>query len=73
MTLRELREAAGLTQEEAAAKTTTLHQTTISQLELGKVPEPRHSTLKALAAIYNVPVEDVARALAESIRDSEAA
>jgi transcriptional regulator with XRE-family HTH domain len=72
VTLRELRETKGLTQVQVA-DAGGIEQTTISQLELGKIQDPRHSTLQKLATVYDVEVQDVVAALAESIREAVAA
>lgn len=72
MNLREMREARGLSQAEVATRG-ELEQTTVSQLELGKSRDPRHSTLTKLATVYGVRVQDVVDALNESITESEAA
>ncbi len=66
MTLLALRQAAELTQEQTAS-ITRLDQSTISALELGRVTDPRHSTLKALSGAYKCRVSDVAEALAETL------
>jgi transcriptional regulator with XRE-family HTH domain len=65
MSLRALREAANLTQEQLAERT-GLHQTTISQLETGKNKDARYSTLEKLADAMNVSVEAVAAALTKN-------
>lgn len=72
MTLRELREKKGLSQAEVAARG-ELEQTTISQLELGKIRDPRYSTLRKLADVYRVRLQDVTSAFNESLREAEAA
>jgi transcriptional regulator with XRE-family HTH domain len=72
MNLRELREANKLSQLDAADRG-GIEQTTVSQLELGKVRDPRHSTLKALALAYGCSVQDVATALEHTLREAEAA
>jgi transcriptional regulator with XRE-family HTH domain len=73
MTLRELRERKGLTQAEVVALSRgELDQTTISQLELGKVRDPRHSTMQRLADAYSVRLQVIADALVETIREVEA-
>ena len=63
MTLRQMRESRTLTQEQVAAET-GLDQTTISQIENGRVRDPRYSTLVALASVYRVSVEEIASAIA---------
>lgn len=66
MTLRELRESKGLTQVELAAAA-GCEQTTISQLELGKVGDPRYSTVEALAGVLDVTPAVVAAAIREAV------
>jgi transcriptional regulator with XRE-family HTH domain len=72
MNLRALRESKHLTQDQVAERG-NINQATVSQLELGKICDPRHSTLAALAMVYGVPVQDVVDALNESIDEAEAA
>jgi transcriptional regulator with XRE-family HTH domain len=67
MTFRQLREQAGLTQYRLA-KLTSVEQTTISQIELGKVRDPRWSTISALADALNVSPASVAKAIAETAK-----
>lgn len=66
MNLKEMREQAGLTQEQLAALT-ELDQTTISQLETGKVQDPRFSTITALARAYKRTPEEIAAAIVEAV------
>lgn len=49
----QLRQEAGLTQEELAART-GLHQTAISQIERGEVVSPKVSTMRALARGFDM-------------------
>lgn len=72
MTLRELREKKKLTQAEVAERG-DVEQTTVSQLELGKIRDPRVSTLEKLAEVYDVKLQVVLDALSESVNQSEAA
>ncbi len=65
MTFRELLRSAGLTGYRLA-KLSGVEQTTISQLELGKVRDPRWSTLSALAVALNTTPGTVAKAIAET-------
>ena len=65
MTFRQLVHAAGLTGYRLA-KLSGVEQTTISQLELGKVRDPRWSTLSALALELNTTPGLVAKAIAET-------
>ena len=68
MTLRELREAAGLTQVQLSDATGgVVAQETISKLELGRVRDPNYSTTAALAKALNLSIEVVADAIAETV------
>lgn len=72
MTLRELRERKKLSQA-AVAERSGVEQTTVSQLELGKVRDPRISTLESLAGVYEVKLQVVVDAFAASVSEAEAA
>lgn len=69
MTLRALRRQVGLTQEQAAERT-TLSQEAISAIELGKVANPRIDTLQKLAGAYGVPLDDVVAAVRETVAEA---
>jgi transcriptional regulator with XRE-family HTH domain len=58
--LRELRTAAGLTQQDLAVKA-GLSMSAVAHLEGGRIPDPRLSTLKALARALGVSLDDLAR------------
>ena len=62
MNFRELRERAEISQVRLA-KDSGVEQTTISQLELGKVRDPRWSTISALAEALGTTPGVVARAI----------
>jgi transcriptional regulator with XRE-family HTH domain len=62
MNFRQLRERAGLTQYRLA-KLTGVEQATISQLELGKVRDPRWSTISVLADALDTTPAMVAKAI----------
>jgi transcriptional regulator with XRE-family HTH domain len=62
MDFRQLRVRAGITQYRLA-KVTGVEQTTISQLELGKVRDPRWSTISALAEALGTTPAIVAKAI----------
>jgi transcriptional regulator with XRE-family HTH domain len=62
MNFRQLREKAGLTQYRLA-QLSDVEQTTISQIELGKVRDPRWSTISALATVLNAAPGVVAKAI----------
>ncbi len=57
--LREMRVAAGLTQQ-ALAMQAGLSVSAVVQIESGKVPDPRVSTLKALAKALGVSIDALA-------------
>ena len=65
MTFRQLREQAGITQAQLA-KLSGVEQTTVSQLELGKVRDPRWSTISALAIVLNASPGTVAKAIEQT-------
>lgn len=65
MTFRELLQQSGLTGYRLA-KLSGVEQTTISQLELGKVRDPRWSTIAALAAALDTAPGVVAKAITET-------
>lgn len=66
MTMRTLREAAGLTPEQAA-RLTALERTTIGKIEAGQVRSPRISTLRALARTYGRSLDDIEAAVRASV------
>jgi transcriptional regulator with XRE-family HTH domain len=65
MTFRQLLQESGLTGYRLA-KLSGVEQTTISQLELGKVRDPRWSTIAALALALNTAPGTVAKAITET-------
>lgn len=65
MTLKQLRENAKLTQEQLA-DSSGVHQTTISQLETGRIKNTQYATVAALAAALATTPDVVAGAIAES-------
>jgi transcriptional regulator with XRE-family HTH domain len=67
MTFRELLREAGMTGYRLA-KRSGVEQTTISQLELGKVRDPRWSTIHALAVALDTTPGTVAKAIAQTPR-----
>lgn len=72
MTLRELRENRKLSQAEVAQRG-DMDQTTVSQIELGKIRDPRIGTLEKLADVYEVKLQVVLDAFSATIADGEAA
>lgn len=67
MTFRQLREQAGINQAQLA-KLSGVEQTTVSQLELGKVRDPRWSTIAALAVALNASPTIVAKAIEQTTK-----
>jgi transcriptional regulator with XRE-family HTH domain len=65
MSLRDMRERAGLSQDELAAKS-GLSQAQISQLERGQTRNPGVSTLMQLADALGVPLHHVIAAVVEA-------
>lgn len=65
MTLKALREKAGLTQEQLA-NASGVHQTTVSQLETGRNKNPAYSTVAALATALATTPDVVAASIAET-------
>lgn len=69
MTLKAMRDAAGLTQE-ALAAACDMRQGAISQIENGLVPNPSMDTVSKLAAALRRPVEDVIAAVRASVAEA---
>jgi transcriptional regulator with XRE-family HTH domain len=67
MNFRQLRESAGLTQLRLS-QLSDVEQTTISQIELGKVRDPRWSTISALAVALNATPAIVANAIKQTTK-----
>ena len=68
MTLRQLRESAGLTQEQLSDATGgEVSQVTISQLELGKIRNPKYSTIAGLARGLKTSSDAIAESVAETV------
>lgn len=72
MTLRELREKRKLSQAEVAERG-GMDQTTVSQIELGKIRDPRISTFEKLSDVYEVKLQVVLDAFSATVAESEAA
>lgn len=70
MTFRELREKAGFENGARLAKLAGLDQTTISQLDSGKVADPRWSTLEALAQVLDTTPAIVMRAIRQTVKEA---
>lgn len=69
MTLKAMREAAGMTQEEAAALA-SMRQSAVSALENGRVPNPTMTTVENLARAYGQTVESVIAAVRASVSEA---
>lgn len=67
MNFRQLRQQARITQYRLA-QLSGVEQTTISQIELGKVRDPRWSTISALAAALNATPAVVAKAIEQTAK-----
>lgn len=67
MNFRQLREKAGISQYRLSRES-GVEQTTISQIELGKVRDPRWSTISALAIALDTTPGTVARAIAQTAK-----
>jgi transcriptional regulator with XRE-family HTH domain len=65
MTFRDLRTRSGLTQAQLAEQA-DLEQTTISQIERGKVRNPGILTVQAIARVLKVSQDVVVRAIAKT-------
>jgi transcriptional regulator with XRE-family HTH domain len=66
MTFRELRERKGFKTGSELARTARVQQTTVSQLDYGKVTDPRYSTVEALAEALGTTPAVVMRAVRET-------
>ena len=67
MNFRQLRQHARISQYRLA-QVSGVEQTTISQIELGKVRDPRWSTISALAAALNATPGSVAKAIEQTAK-----
>jgi transcriptional regulator with XRE-family HTH domain len=70
MTFRELREKHGFRSGAQLAELTGLDQTTISQLDVGKVADPRYSTVEALAGVLGTTTGAVIRAIRQTVQEA---
>jgi transcriptional regulator with XRE-family HTH domain len=69
MTLRAMREAAGMTQEEAAGLA-SMRQSAVSALENGRISNPTITTIENLARAYGQPIESVIAAVRASVSEA---
>jgi transcriptional regulator with XRE-family HTH domain len=72
MTFRQLRMQSRLSQKRLS-QVSGVEQTTISQIELGKVRDPRWSTISALAAALNATPAVVAKAIEQTAKHKRVA
>ena len=70
MTFRELRERHGFPNGARLAKLANIDQTTVSQLDVGKVADPRYSTVEAIAEVLGVSVGVVMRAIRQTLKEA---
>jgi transcriptional regulator with XRE-family HTH domain len=70
MRFKELRERQGFASGARLAKLANVEQTTISQLDAGKVADPRYSTVEALADVLGVTTGAVMRAIRETVKEA---
>jgi predicted transcriptional regulator len=73
MTFRELREKHGFANSARLARLAGVDQTTISQLDLGKVTDPRYSTVEQIAEVLGTTPGAVIRAIRRTLKETEAA
>jgi len=71
MTFRELREKHGFQNGAQLAKLADVDQTTISQLDVGKVADPRYSTVEAIAEVLGTTPGAVMRAIRQSVKEKQ--
>jgi predicted transcriptional regulator len=68
MTFQELRERKGFTNGTALARTAWVDQKTISNLDRGRNPDPRYSTVEALSKALRVTPKVLMQAIRESAK-----
>jgi transcriptional regulator with XRE-family HTH domain len=68
MTFKELREQAGFENGARLAKLAGIDQTTISQLDAGKIANPRYGTVEALADVLGLPTGAVMKAIRHTVK-----
>jgi len=71
MTLRQLREAAGLTQEQVA-EAAKMRQGAVSNLESGRTANPTIDTIEAYAQGVGQPIDVVVAALRHTVAEAAA-
>lgn len=68
MTVRRLRERAGFDTVAALAAEAKQNESTVTKIEAGMVPDPRVSTVQALAVALGVSTDDMKKAIDGSVR-----
>jgi transcriptional regulator with XRE-family HTH domain len=68
MTFRQLRQRSGFPTATALADAADQNVSTILKIETGRVPDPRYSTITALAAALGVEPAVVKRAITATVR-----
>jgi transcriptional regulator with XRE-family HTH domain len=63
MTFKELRERQGFASAARLARFAAIEANTISQLDAGKIQNPRYATVEAIADVLDVPTAVVMRAI----------
>ena len=69
MTFRELREKHGFSNGAHLAKLAGIDQTTISQLDAGKITNPRYGTVEAIGDVLGLSTAVVMRAIRQTVKE----
>ena len=70
MTFRELREKHGFSNGAHLAKLAGIDQSTISQLDVGKITNPRYGTVEAIADVLQLSTAVVMRAIRQTAKEA---
>jgi predicted transcriptional regulator len=70
MTFRELREKHGFPNGAHLAKLAGIDQSTISQLDVGKITNPRYGTVEAIADVLGLSTAVVMRAIRQTAKEA---
>ena len=70
MTFRELREKHGFPNGAHLAKLAGIDQSTISQLDVGKIENPRYGTVEAIADVLGLSTAVVMRAVRQTVKEA---
>lgn len=68
MTFRELREKQGFSTRSRLAQVADVNKATVDKIEVGKVPDPRYTTVTRLAAAMGVHAAIVKHAIDDTVR-----